>query len=193
MDHVDQDRAATRLPSPRVGAVVITFGVGFIEHRAADHANERPENSGLHDLHCLVQDRAVASMMADQQRNTGALGRSSEPQPFGIRVRERLLDQHWHARRDAFQALLDVKHIGCGDDHAVRAILREQLGERRMERHAGVFRNFSALGDLLDVPASDETGADNGDADFAHDCSDDGECRRPRRSRCRTVSLPAFR
>ncbi len=136
VDHVDQDRPAARLSAPRVGTVVIAFGIGFIEHRAADHANERPENSGSHDLHRRVHDRTVKAMMADQQRNACALGRFGEPQSFGIRVCDRLLHERRYACRHAQEPLLDVQHVGRRDDHAVRTILRQQLRDRRIKSHA---------------------------------------------------------
>jgi hypothetical protein len=51
-------------------------------------------------------------MMTDEQRDTRALRRFAQSQPIGVRVSERLLDQHGNSRRDAFETLLDVHLVG---------------------------------------------------------------------------------
>ena len=124
VDHVDEDRASAGPATPVVGRVEVAVDRRLAIHGAADDADEPAELAGPDHADRFVHDRTVAPHVADEQRHAGRFCGVHEPPARFDGVRERLLDQHRHARRDAREPLLDVQCVGRGDDEAV-GLVRE--------------------------------------------------------------------
>ncbi len=122
-------------------------------------------------------------MVPDQDLRPGTLGGVTQPDRLAHRIGQRLFDQRRHARGDAVQAVVDVKRIGGGHDHPVRALCGEERRQRLVARHTGGLCDFrrgrrridngreaSRVARLneLDMGATDQAGAGDGDVELGH-------------------------
>ncbi len=180
VDHVDQQRAAAGLPPPRR---LVEVAVRLAEHRAAHHGDQRSQRAARDDFVRPRHDRAVASMVPDEQPCARALGSVAQRDARSDRMRDWLFDQRRHTGRDAFEGLRRVQRVGRRENDAVDPRPGEQIPQRRVQRHLrpggdrrrprrGIRDGRELAGrarrDQFDVPAPDEARAGNRDAQPLH-------------------------
>ncbi|MNP26337.1 hypothetical protein D3C76_1191920 [compost metagenome] len=125
----------------------------------------------------------MGAMMADQQPRPGLLGDGQQALAFLQGVGHGFFDQRGDTVFNAGQGAFDMQVIGRGQDHAVRALLGEQLLKARVEGNAVGGSQFGggrgrvdqggqiALGaglDQFDMPAADQPGTGDGNTDLVH-------------------------
>jgi hypothetical protein len=76
--------------------------------------------------------RVVAQMVAHRDHRSLRPRALQDPLAFGLRERERLLDEHVEAAIDALLGLRRVLSVGRREDHSVARVRRQELIEARV-------------------------------------------------------------
>jgi hypothetical protein len=85
----------------------------------------------------------VPPVVPHQNSGSRTFRRVAKANPGLYRMRDRLLDQRGDARRDAFATLRLMELVGTRHYDAIDTTRCEQFRKRRMQRHAGLPRNFA--------------------------------------------------
>jgi hypothetical protein len=147
VNHVDEDRTAAGFAPPRACIEIV---VGLEEHRASHHGDHPAERAPVDELLRLRHDRAVRTMVADEDLRSRGVGGPDQALSFVDRRRKRLLDKRRQPRLDTLQRLRHVELVrGCEDD-AVGPIAPQQVVERPITRDAGSRSGFRRGGCRID-------------------------------------------
>ena len=88
----------------------------------------------------------MAAVMTDQDLYPRGFGGFAQADAVGQRVRDRFFDEGRDAGLNALDRHVGVQLVGRRQDHAVRLVVGKHLGERGVDRHAGVLRGTGEFG-----------------------------------------------
>ena len=106
--------------------------VGLVEPAGGLNRDDLADGAGVDLRLGRLDDRVVAPVVADEQRNAEALGLLDQAARRPCLVGDRLLDKQGQPGAQTGEPVLDVQLIRRRDDDAVGRIRRQHIGERLM-------------------------------------------------------------